>query len=408
MTTREYFDKLSEDYVLCMSYSTGNIYAVYKHDRTYIGTDTEISTLRLTTGERRVMNPRSFNTITYDAVRDGTIKEVMDRDYLHILRTGEHRLSPDKLFGDYLLTTSDHFGAYMFVNRREYEDAYVNDRKAYAMNAVNNHKGHIRARSWTRVHDWYSIPENIRANIVKNDVLGLEPGRHLPVDEYLRYKDLTIIKEDGSLTQSTNTTMNPLGNLKFGLVPNNDKKLALSMLGIAIMQDAGGYVTFNPETHELTEVGDFVFNMDNAFYLVPTTELKAGDLILEGIHYSFVVSVEEDGGYKVVGQAGIEYKKIKKSNLFGLQFYAKVVSMWDMLSGKGVEADLSIGGVPFNPLMFAMMSGGNKQGGSGDFMNMLMMQQFLRPQPAPVPPTKRYWSRRPKNPAKKVARKKKA
>lgn len=407
MTTREYFDRLSEKYVLCMSYSTGNVYAVNKYDRAYIGTDTEISTLRLTNGEGRVMNPRNFNTIAYDAVGDDTIRDIMKRDYLGILRTGD-RLSPDRLFGDYLLVTSEHFGAYMLVNRREYEDAYRHDSKIYARNAISSHSGHLRARSWTRVHDWYSIPENIRANIVKNDVLGLEPGRHLPVDEYLRYKDLTIMKEDGSLTQSTNTTMNPLGNLKFGLVPNNDKKLALSMLGIAIMQDAGGYVTFNPETHELTEVGDFVFNMDNAFYLVPTTELKAGDLILEGIHYSFVVSVEEDGGYKVVGQAGIEYKKIKKSNLFGLQFYAKVVSMWDMLSGKGVEADLSIGGVPFNPLMFAMMSGGNKQGGSGDFMNMLMMQQFLRPQPTPVPPTKKYWSRRPKGAkkAKKTAKKK--
>src|SRR5690606_3063886 len=95
-----------------------------------------------------------------------------------------------------------------------------------------------------------------------------------------------------------NTVMNnPLGNLKFGKLSSS--RLALSMLGIAILQDDGSYVSYDPNTGELTDVGEFVFKMDDAFFLVPATELKTGDLIKEGEHFCFVTKVNEDGSHTV-------------------------------------------------------------------------------------------------------------
>src|SRR5690606_26900675 len=135
------------------------------------------------------------------------------------------------------------------------------------------------------------------------------------------------------------------------------------------------YISYNASTGELTDVGEFIFKMEDAFFLVPAPELKRGDLIKEGEHFCFVTDINDDGSYTVVGKAGIEYKKLVKNNLFGIQFFAKVVSMWDMLSGQSDQSPFSVGGTAFNPLMFAMMS--SKDGGSNDMLTMMMLQQFM-------------------------------
>lgn len=173
--------------------------------------------------------------------------------------------------------------------------------------------------------------------------------------------------------------MNLGKNLKFG--PLVSAALAVSPLGVAIMNTEGGYSVYNPDTGELTDVGEFTIDFPmNPFFATPTAEVVPGDLVqlFSGSKHKFAYVTEVKGkSVTFINPAdGAEFSQTQSNTLFGVAFYTKVTSLIDF---KG-EATGVFGGM--NPMALMMMSGGmggSKDGenGGGDMMQMMMMSQMF-------------------------------
>jgi hypothetical protein len=173
--------------------------------------------------------------------------------------------------------------------------------------------------------------------------------------------------------QSNSTTMDLTKsiNFKFGKVEGRSD-LALSMLGIAIFAN-GSYKSFNQETQELVDVGEFIFKGD--IYQIPTKDLIPGDVILHENSPVFVTVVNADGSIEAVTHAGFKVSIVKRTNILNLSFHTKLVSMFSMLSGnKGAGNMGNPFGSDFNPMMLMFMgqSGAGSTGGNSIFEAMML------------------------------------
>ena len=54
----------------------------------------------------------------------------------------------------------------------------------------------------------------------------------------------------------------------------------LGMNGQVAIKTSSGYKTFNTKTHKLTNCSSFAFDVDGAFWVVPTFKVEIGDIIL--------------------------------------------------------------------------------------------------------------------------------
>lgn len=67
-------------------------------------------------------------------------------------------------------------------------------------------------------------------------------------------------------------------NGMFGPVAKGCCKIGVN--GQVAVKTSDGYKTFDTKTHKLTNCSDFAFDMDGAFWVVPTFNVSVGDIIL--------------------------------------------------------------------------------------------------------------------------------
>lgn len=188
----------------------------------------------------------------------------------------------------------------------------------------------------------------------------------------------------------------------------NSEQFRLSINGLAVRGREEKYLTFNPETRELIEVTTGFFDdMKDLLFLMPTTELEVGDIILHQ-NKPYYITVSKDNVIKGIDfEDAIESVLVPKTNVFGIKYYTKVFNCLgtnnilgsDMTSNPmmiyalmgGKDFDLSkimlfqamsgqgkgIADFSENPMMLmALMSNENGGGDLGNFAKMQILTQL--------------------------------
>lgn len=205
-------------------------------------------------------------------------------------------------------------------------------------------------------------------------------GTHLPLTHSLGLSSIPAnsINNKAALplegepykTQSMDLLSNIPGmSLNFGkLLPG---LIALSYDGqLAFSDKKGGFVTIQHEGTEKTRVDVGSLKLDIDFYKVPTQTVEEGDVILLD-NELLIAGKKANGETKFINPVtGATTNKLQRSNILGMYFYTKVVSLLDMAGGgKG----LGLNGL--NPMTLMLLTQGNNAGG-GDLGKLLLFSQL--------------------------------
>lgn len=169
-------------------------------------------------------------------------------------------------------------------------------------------------------------------------------------------------KEEKKVKEEINMFSN-LGS-SFGKIGSDQFRLSIN--GLAVKGKDGKYVTFNPETRELVEVTTGFFDdMKDLLFLMPTTELEVGDIIIHQ-NKPYYITVSKDNVVKGIDfEDAIESTLVPKTNVFGMKYYTKVFNCLGTNNILGTD-------IASNPMMAYALMGGK------DFdLSKIMMFQAL-------------------------------
>lgn len=139
-----------------------------------------------------------------------------------------------------------------------------------------------------------------------------------------------------------------------------------------------GYKTFDVKTKRLTNCSNFAFDMDGAFWVVPTFKVVVGDIILVNNEPRCVIEVDKNSiktfSYKdstiqetipehhvfmgktyCYGKIFSPFMNMSKSDSF-MQNMMNMMMMNQMFNGSNDSSSMNMGGM--NPMMFMMMGNG--------------------------------------------------
>ena len=171
-------------------------------------------------------------------------------------------------------------------------------------------------------------------------------------------------------------------NEKFGKVRGNT--LALSYDGkIAVKNGNEDYVRYNAETSTVENIKDFVVNNNKFFFIMPVSDVAEGDIIKYNDGFYQVTKVNE-ANIAAINLKNSTMATIVRETIFGMQFYAKVISLIDPSTfGKdnnGMMAMMMLGDEDMDIkelMMLQMMTNGNKGGQANQMMMMLLMDDDM-------------------------------
>ena len=178
------------------------------------------------------------------------------------------------------------------------------------------------------------------------------------------FKKITYGQPILNKNEKENTTMNFMKNFEFGKI--NTSALKMSMCGLAFQRADKTYATYNVEDNSFTEVTDFLMDMDCIFVMpVAAKDIKAGDIVKHLNTYVVVKSINEDGSISAISPIKAEeICIIPTKNLFGFNYYSKVMNFFDGMMKPTDEN-------PFGNPMMLMMLFGDKMDFNGDMKSML-------------------------------------
>lgn len=159
------------------------------------------------------------------------------------------------------------------------------------------------------------------------------------------------------------------GNVEFGKYTGRDIKMSVS--GLAYLAGDGKYVAYDKNKLTLTDVTDFVFDMEGLLYLFPVSikDIQIGDIIRHGDSYVIVKDIAGGNFLEVIEPRSNEVKTVMPlHNIFGFDFYTKVVS----LMGEGAFGTIDESNPFGNMLPFFLMMGDKNNDGFDPKTFMLM------------------------------------
>lgn len=155
-------------------------------------------------------------------------------------------------------------------------------------------------------------------------------------------------------------------NFDFG--PVNGDKVRMSIYGIAVKNNAGTYVSFNPQSQEIIDVDILNFDGEQFLYKMPVaiSAIRTGDVVIHSRKPMFVEVVNATDITVVDVFEGERKNIMPTKSPFGFNFMTKVVSIMDMMNGGSTPSAEN----PFgNILPFLMLN----QKGENDFNPMMLM-----------------------------------
>ena len=177
---------------------------------------------------------------------------------------------------------------------------------------------------------------------------------------------------------------NSMFKFDFGSCADNEK-IAMSMYGLAIRNEAGIWVSYDANTKSVIDVDILNFrDMNRYIYKMPIAmkDIAVGDMVIHNKVPMFVNEITPEGKIVVIDiYAGEEKIIMPTKNVFGFNFVTKVVSLLDMNGMAKPCADNPFGNMwmlmmledgDIDPMMLMMMNGGKM-----DMSNPMMMYALM-------------------------------
>lgn len=177
---------------------------------------------------------------------------------------------------------------------------------------------------------------------------------------------------------------NSMFKFDFGSCAGNEK-IAMSMYGLAIRNEAGVWVSYDANTKSVIDVDILNFrDMNRYIYKMPIAmkDITVGDMVIHNKVPMFVNEITPEGKIVVIDiYAGEEKIIMPTKNMFGFNFVTKVVSLLDMNGMAKPCADNPFGNMwmlmmledgDIDPMMLMMMNGGKM-----DMSNPMMMYTLM-------------------------------
>lgn len=151
----------------------------------------------------------------------------------------------------------------------------------------------------------------------------------------------------------------------------------MGMNGQVAVKTASGYKTFNPKTRKLTNCSNFAFDMDGAFWVVPTFKVTVGDIILVNGKPRAVIEVGANSIKTFSYEDSTIDETVPEHHVFmGKTYcYGKIFSPFMNMS----KSDDTMNGMMKMMMFSQMFSGNNNSGMQG--MNPMMFMMMGKDNP---------------------------
>ncbi|MDO4282751.1 MAG: hypothetical protein Q4D02_03865 [Clostridia bacterium] len=216
--------------------------------------------------------------------------------------------------------------------------------------------------------DYYRNHSNYKPNTSNVDKAVVEVS-HPAVSSYNKKEKETKTMNDQN--QMANQMTNLLG---FNCGPTDNPNIAATALGICFRSPAGNWIKFNSETLQRIDMGTIQIGNLGPIWIIPSRTVEVGTPILYENEFYYVMDCSEEPKLKLLSVAdGVEKTVYPAKNIFGFNFFAKVVAL--------IDADNLIGGDGDDLLLVLALCGG--MNGTGDqnnqnqLVNLLAMQSVL-------------------------------
>ena len=178
-------------------------------------------------------------------------------------------------------------------------------------------------------------------------------------------KEVKKEKGEDNMNNLAKKIFGEIGQLKSGIA-------ALTFNGqIAFKRENGDYVRYNTETKAIENQMDLVIKgTEKMMYVMPYNVVAVGDILKYRDKFVQVVAIKVNGSLTAIDfETGTEIVILKETNIFGIQFYMKVVSLLNMQNPN------MPGG--FNPMMLMLLNKEDKENKDDDMMKAILMSQMF-------------------------------
>lgn len=178
-------------------------------------------------------------------------------------------------------------------------------------------------------------------------------------------KEVKKEKGEDNMNNLAKKIFGEIGQLKSGVA-------ALTFNGqIAFKRENGDYVRYNTETKAIENQMDLVIKgTEKMIYIMPYNVVAVGDILKYRDKFAQVVAIKENGSLTAIDfETGTEIVILKETNIFGIQFYMKVVSLLNM-------QDPNMPG-GFNPMMLMLLNKEDKENKDDDMIKAILMSQMF-------------------------------
>lgn len=340
----------------------------------YVGVPVYLEDINLELIEKTIFNPGDIIKLTKEAMERIAEDELLD-DY-EFLECEQTILSLKDSDGEYKIRPSKDKNLYWYV--RENEMILIRKAKPFKVGDIVsiNEKGlerlkHIKNEAKVgsfkiiepiNCHNDYKI-KSLNNQLSSAWMLSADEIDHVDIKmEVKSNKEVEKEKGEDNMNNLAKKIFGEIGQLKSGVA-------ALTFNGqIAFKRENGDYVRYNTETKAIENQMDLVIKgTEKMMYIMPYNVVAVGDILKYRDKFAQVVAIKENGSLIAIDfETGTEIVILKETNIFGIQFYMKVVSLLNM-------QDPNIPG-GFNPMMLMLL---NKEDKDDDMMKAILMSQMF-------------------------------
>lgn len=343
----------------------------------YVGVPVYLEDINLELIEKTIFNPGDIIKLTKEGIERIAEDELLD-DY-ELLECEQTILSLKDSDGEYKIRPSKDRDSYWYV--REDEMILVRKTKPFKVEDIVsiNEKGlerlkHIKNEAKVgpfeiiesiNCFNDYKI-RSLNNQLSSTWMLSADEIDHVDIKiETKSDKENKKEKGEDNMNNLAKKIFGEIGQLKSGVA-------ALTFNGqIAFKRENGDYVRYNTETKAIENQMDLVIKgTEKMMYVMPYNVVAVGDILKYRDKFAQVVAIKENGSLIAIDfETGTEIVILKETNIFGIQFYMKVVSLLNM-------QDPNMPG-GFNPMMLMLLNKEDKENKDDDMMKAILMSQMF-------------------------------
>lgn len=340
----------------------------------YVGVPVYLEDINLELREKTIFNPGDIIKLTKEAMERIAEDELLD-DY-ELLECEQTILSLKDSDGEYKIRPSKDRDSYWYVREDEMilvrktnpfkvgDIVSINERGLERLKHIKNEAkvGSFKIIEPINCHNDYKI-KSLNNQLSSAWMLSADEINHVDIKmEVKSNKEVKKEKGEDSMNNLAKKMFGEIGQLKSGVA-------ALTFNGqIAFKRENGDYVRYNTETKAIENQMDLVIKgTEKMIFIMPYNVVAVGDILKYRDKFAQVVAIKENGSLIAIDfETSTEIVILKETNIFGIQFYMKVVSLLNM-------QDPNMPG-GFNPMMLMLL---NKEDKDDDMMKVILMSQMF-------------------------------